>query len=255
MTRNFSRHEQFLRIFTLLEILSEARVPIADRTLVAQLKERLGLSALSTRTLRRDCEFLTACGYPIDHSPLNDGRQLGWQLSKDLASVRKLPSETLTLLELVAFMLGHDLLRPYEGTILWTGITSLRHKLLRNAPPALLQQLEESKRVFHIQPPNPNGYALRPRLIAAISTAITDYREIDLTTCAKANRPTITHRLQPNRLVMSYPVVQLLAFDATPSGNESPLWIDLDEIEKVKALDTTFMPRSIDVDALLASRS
>lgn len=133
MTRNFSRHEQFLRIFTLLEILSDARVPIADRTLVAQLKERLGLSALSTRTLRRDCEFLT--------------------------------------------------------------------------------------------------------------------------TCAKANRPTITHRLQPNRLVMSYPVVQLLAFDATPSGNESPLWIDLDEIEKVKTLDTTFMPRSIDVDALLASRS
>ena len=51
MPRNFARHEQFLRIFALLETLSNARQPIDDQTLVGLLKERLGLTRLSARTL------------------------------------------------------------------------------------------------------------------------------------------------------------------------------------------------------------
>lgn len=74
MPRNFARHEQFLRIFALLEVLSDARQPIDDQSLIATLRERLGLTRLSVRTLHRDCEFLVACGYSIDQVPLPDGR-------------------------------------------------------------------------------------------------------------------------------------------------------------------------------------
>ena len=62
MPRHFSRHEQFLRIFALLDILSTAHAPLDDQSLIAELKERLGLSRLSPRTLHRDCEFLLTCG-------------------------------------------------------------------------------------------------------------------------------------------------------------------------------------------------
>ncbi|MFY8222262.1 MAG: hypothetical protein ACOVJ6_10180, partial [Pirellulales bacterium] len=103
MPRNFARHEQFLRIFALLEILSAARQPLDDQALTAALKERLGLTRLSPRTLRRDCDFLCSCGYPVDHKPLPDGRKYGWILAKDSVNGRKIPSEPLTLLELVAF--------------------------------------------------------------------------------------------------------------------------------------------------------
>ncbi len=75
MTPHFSRHEQFLRIFALLDILAAARQPLDDRTLIASLKERLGLSRLSVRTLHRDCAFLISCGYPVDHTPLPKTRR------------------------------------------------------------------------------------------------------------------------------------------------------------------------------------
>ena len=141
MTAHFSRHEQFLRIFALLEILSPTRPPLDDQALIAAIKERLGLTRLSTRTLHRDCDFLISCGYPVDHAPLPGDRKYGWQLSKLAASGKRIPAEPLTMLELVAFSMGRDLLRAVEGTVLWTGIESLRHKLVRDVPPAMLEQL------------------------------------------------------------------------------------------------------------------
>ena len=39
MPPNFSRHEQFLRIFALLEILSTTRQPLDDQSLIAMLKQ------------------------------------------------------------------------------------------------------------------------------------------------------------------------------------------------------------------------
>lgn len=92
MSRNFARHEQFLRIFTILDVLGKASQPLDDQSLIATLKERLGLSRLSPRTLRRDCEFLASCGYPIDHVPIPGGRKFGWHLAKDGAGVRRIPA-------------------------------------------------------------------------------------------------------------------------------------------------------------------
>ncbi|NBT13784.1 MAG: hypothetical protein EBS56_09430 [Planctomycetia bacterium] len=83
MPRNFARHEQFLRIFALLELLSAAHQPLDDQAVIAAIKDRLGLARLSPRTLRRDCDFLRSCGYPVDHTPLPDGRKYGWTLAKD----------------------------------------------------------------------------------------------------------------------------------------------------------------------------
>ena len=130
----------FRSIFALLEILSNARQPLEDQALIAAIKERLGLTKLSPRTLRRDCEFLCSCGYPADHVPLPDGRRYGWQLAKDSVNGRKIPSEPLTLLELVAFAVGRDLLKSFQGTILWTGIESLRQKIERDVPEAMLER-------------------------------------------------------------------------------------------------------------------
>ena len=144
MPPNFSRHEQFLRIFALLEILSTTRQPLDDQALIAALKERLGLTRLSSRTLHRDCDFLLSCGYPVDHAPLPGDRKYGWQLSKTVATEKRIPLEPLTLLELVAFTVARDLLRAFEGTVLWTGIESLRHKLERDLPPEMLTRLKEA---------------------------------------------------------------------------------------------------------------
>ncbi|MEI6240013.1 MAG: hypothetical protein WCR51_06465 [Planctomycetia bacterium] len=241
MPRNFARHEQFLRIFALLEILAAARQPLDDQALTAALKERLGLMRLSPRTLRRDCEFLCSCGYPVDHKPLPDGRRYGWMLAKDSMNGRRIPSEPLTLLELVAFTVGRDLLKSFEGTILWTGIESLRHRLEREIPAAMRERLEHAKNVFHVKGFDPR-YASRPRLISALSGAITDCREIEVEEDGELVPP---RRLHPHRIVIEPPAVSLLAFPADGEAAATPVVLDIERIRKVTTLDRTFTPREI----------
>lgn len=251
MPRNFARHEQFLRIFALLEILSNSRTTIDDQSLIAMLKERLGLSTLSPRTLHRDCDFLVSCGYPISHVPMPGDRRFGWLLAKDGNSSKKVPSEPLTLLELVSFMLGHELLRMFEGTIIWTGIESLRQKLERDLPPALLARLSAAKDVFHVEPLDLGRYASRPRLISTLSNAITECREIEIEARGTDGQGVERKTLQPMRLVVRPPAVHLLGYTSAAETDAKPLLLDIDRIEKVTPLDVTFAPRAIDPQKIL----
>jgi len=243
MTRNLARYEQFLRILALLDILANARGPLDDQALIAAIKERLGLSRLSTRTLHRDCEFLITCGYPIDHSQLPGDRKFGWRLDAAAIAGRKIPPEPLTLLEMAAFNVGRDLLRVFEGTVLWTGIESLRAKLERDLPAALKTQAEESRRVFHVPAPDAARYAERPRMISTLSRAISDCREI----AVEAHATAPARRLRPVMLIVSLPRIQLAAWEVTDPQQDPPVLIDLDEIAKVTTLDATFEAQPIDL--------
>lgn len=248
MPRNFARHEQFLRIFALLELLSASHQPLDDQSLIAALKERLGLTRLSPRTLRRDCDFLGSCGYPVDHTPLPDARKYGWMLAKDSVNGRRIPSEPLTLLELVAFTVARDLLQPFEGTILWSGIESLRHKLEREMPAAMRERLKAAQNVFHVRGFDPR-YAARPRLISALSGAITDCHEIEV---EEDVEPATTLRLHPHRIVIEPPHVSLLAFTADGMDSGKTVLLNIERIRRVTPLDSTFTPREVRPEELLA---
>lgn len=248
MPPNFSRHEQFLRIFALLEILSTTRQPLDDQALIAAIRERLGLTRLSARTLHRDCDFLLSCGYPIDHAPLPGDRKYGWQLLKLTSSEKRIPVEPLTLLELVAFSVGRDLLRTFEGTVLWTGIESLRHKIERDLTPAMLEQFKDARQVFHVDGNDPARYAARPRLISLLSNAIAECREIEIDERVEGDGKTVRRRLQPHRLLIRPPVVRLLGFAADATAEAEPVLLDIERIENVTPLDATFVPRLLHPD-------
>jgi len=59
-------------------------------------------------------------------------------------------------------------------------------------------------------------------------------------------------RLQPLRLVIRPPQVQLLGCEVAPNGADPPLLIDLERIEKVQPLDVTFTPPPLDTASFLA---
>lgn len=246
MTRNFARYEQFLRIHALFDTLANARQPLDDATLIGLLKERLGLTTLSSRTLHRDCEFLLACGYPIDRSGRTEGRRHGWVLHKE-ALGRAFPGESATILELVALTVARDLLRTFEGTVLWTGMESLRSKIEKGLPPELLERAHQAHRVFHVAGDASARYAAKPRLLSALSTAIAECREIDVE-CRDASG-TKQQRIQPMMLVIELPRVRLAGWPATPPA-DTPVVIDIEAIEKVTPLDATFTPRPIDPDEI-----
>lgn len=243
MPRHFSRHEQFLRIFSLLEILSTTRHPLDDQTLISQLKERLGLTRLSTRTLHRDCDFLLTCGYRVDHAQLPGDRRYGWQVIKDPAG-KQIPPEPLTLLELVAFSVAQDLLRSLGGTVLWTGMESLRHKIERGVSPELLERLAEANRVFRVEGLDASRYAARPRLLSTLSAAIVDCREIEVEERDDAGEM-VRRRLQPHQLVIRLPAIQLVGFAPDAGHDAEPLLLDIERIERVAPLDVTFTPRPL----------
>ncbi|MCE9632430.1 MAG: hypothetical protein K8S94_17200 [Planctomycetia bacterium] len=243
MPRNFARYEQFLRIYSLLDILSSARQPLDDQTLIGLIKDRLGFSRLSPRTLHRDCEFLVACGYPIDRPQLPGDRRHGWLLDKEAMAARRPPGEPLTILELVAFNVARDLLRTFQGTILWTGIESLRSKIEAGLPAELLKRVDEARRVFHVEPLDNAKYASHPRLLSAISTAIADCREIEIE--SRDPSGAVRRRIQPVMLMIRLPKVQLVGW-SSPSGADPPVVFDIEDIEKVTTLDSTFTHRPID---------
>ncbi len=243
MPRNFARYEQFLRIHALFDILSNARQPLDDQTLIERIREQLGLSRLSPRTLHRDCEFLVACGYPIDRAQVVGDRRQGWILDKEAAG-RKFPGQLPTILEIVALNIARDLLRTFEGTILWTGIESLRSKIKKDLPAALVAQVDEARRVFHVETGDTAKYASRPRLLSALSTAITDCREIDVE--SRDGDAVSSQRIQPTMLIVRLPKVQLLGWAVPTDAVDPPVIIDLEHIDKVTTLDSTFVPRSID---------
>ena len=246
MMRNLARYEQFLRILALLDILVNARSPLDDQTLIAAIKERLGLSRLSPRTLHRDCEFLGSCGYPIDHAQLPGDRKFGWRIDTVALAGRKLPPEPLTLLEVAAFNVARDLLRAFEGTVLWTGIESLRAKLERGLPADLLAKADESRHVFHVARPDAARYADRPRLISALSRAISDRREIEVESRGTNAAAAAPRRLRPMMLIVDLPRIRLAAWDITRPDGDPPTLIDLDEIVKMTPLDATFPVQSLE---------
>ncbi|NBT14166.1 MAG: hypothetical protein EBS56_11420, partial [Planctomycetia bacterium] len=158
-------------------------------------------------------------------------------------------SFALTLLELVAFTVARDLLRPFEGTILWTGIESLRHKFERDVPAAMLERLEGARSVFHVRRFDAR-YTARPRLISMLSGAITDGHEIEI---EEDGAPAKSLRLHPYRLVIAPPTVSLLAFPAHGAAEAEPVILDIERIRKVTPLDATFTPRPISPEELLRS--
>lgn len=247
MPRNFARYEQFLRIHALYDTLASVRQPLDDATLIARVKERLGLVNLSPRTLHRDCEFLTSCGYHLERSRLPAPPRNGWELHAE-PDGRPFPGERPTLLEMVAFAVARDLLAPFAGTVLWSGIESLRAKLEHGASQEQLDRVAAARRVFHVPSADEARLADHPRMLSALGSAIAEHREIDVTLQSAAGA--VQHRLHPAMFLIRLPSVALVAWDAGQPLADRPLAIDLASIQRVTKLDTTFTPRPVDPDTI-----
>lgn len=243
MARKFSRHEQFLRIFSLLEILSASHSPLTDDVLINTLRDRLGLSRLSARTLRRDCEFLTSCGYPIDHVQIPRERKYGWKLQSDGPLAKKILVEPLTLLELVAFRVARSHLKPYEGTPLWSGIEMLRSRFDRAIPKAIQAQLDEHFAAFYVAVDGSKKYASRPRLISTLAAAVVACRLIEMDHRGGDGKSKARCLFQPHRLVIEAERLLLFGYVADGDGLAGRAsMLPVEGIRNVRVKDGRFQP-------------
>ena len=262
MTTNFARHEQFLRIWKLLEHLEASRRPVADSDLVDHLKESLGLTSLSPRTLGRDCEFLASCGYPIERQTLPESRKNGWHLQRQAGDGKRwMPREPLTLLEVTAFLLSREHMRFAEGTVLWTGIESLWAKIVDTLPEPLAEQVSVMAAAWHVDVQPKPAYADRPRLLSLLCAAVTSYSEVEISltrpegksrsassATSPADEPLTADTEEcwrisflPHGLAVSGSSIGLVGFPADATDGR-PLLIDLAEIVDAVPADKRFEP-------------
>lgn len=239
MPRNLARYEQFLRLHALVDTLANSRQPLDDNTLIGAVKERLGLARLSPRTLHRDCDFLLGCGYPLDRVTLQSPRRNGWSLDRD-AMTRVFPiATTLTILELVAFGVARDLLRTFEGTVLWTGIESLRTKIDGALTNALRSRMETARSMFRVEADPTTRLADHPRMLSAVATAIVERRLIDVKHVVDG--AATTTRLEPSWLRIKPPAVELVARTPRSPNGTREISISVADITQVTMLDETFV--------------
>lgn len=239
MPRNLARYEQFLRLHALVETLASSRQPIDDATIIVLVKERLGLARLSPRTLHRDCEFLVGCGYPLDRVTLQGPRRNGWSLDREAVNRLFPTATTLTVLELTAFGLARDLLRTFEGTVVWSGIESLRAKLDGVTPRGLQRRLDAAGKVFQVEHDGQKRLADHPRMLSGLATAIVEHRVIDVD--HQVDGQIVSATLEPVRLLIRSPSIELVARQRSAAVEDRPMTIDLANIRRVTLRDETFV--------------
>ncbi len=267
MSPHLARHEQFLRIWKLLQHLDAARHPVADSDLLDFLKDSLGLTRLSVRTLGRDCEFLASCGYPIQRVATADGQRQGWQLLRTQNQAERWkPAEPLTLLEVVATLVAQEQLRFAEGSILWTGMRSVVEKILTTMPAMLTEQVTVAAGSWHVVSESERPYEHRPRLLSLLATAVTSTTQVEFSLRPQRpesspvdgqlndqsllpNQPAERQTFLPHGFVVQSPSLGLIGFWATQ--NEEPaVLIDLGQIESAVDLKKSFVPNGKPVSEL-----
>lgn len=240
MPRNLARYEQFLRLHALVDTLAAAHQALDDATLINAVKERLGLARLSPRTLHRDCDFLIGCGYPLDRITLQGPRRNGWSLDRDGVGKVFPAATTLTILELVAFGVARDLLKAFEGTVLWSGIESLRTKIEGIISDQARERAATGRAMFQVETERATRLADHPRMLSAIATAIVEHRLIEVDVAIDGRRA--NRILEPARLMIRPPAIHLVARERVSAAETRPIVIDLADIERVALRDETFVP-------------
>lgn len=144
MAESFNRHEQLLRLFHVIDILTAARRDLTTAEVRERLISRGVVDEVSEKSVHRDIEFLSRAGYQITRGqkPVDRGRPpTSWRLVVAANTATEPPSVTLP--ELLSLMAARDLFAPLAGTVYWRGISQLMAKLEAVATPALLAHAEQ----------------------------------------------------------------------------------------------------------------
>lgn len=154
MVDSFNRHEQLLRLFHVIDILTAARRELTTAEVRERLISRGVVDEVSEKSVHRDIEFLTRVGYSINRTqkPVDRGRPpTAWRLTSPAKTSTAPP--TVTLAELLSLMAARDLFAPLAGTVYWRGIAHVIAKIEAVATPALLAHAEGLTDGLVVHPP------------------------------------------------------------------------------------------------------
>ncbi|MBX7168113.1 MAG: transcriptional regulator [Pirellulales bacterium] len=240
-----ARNEQLIRQLKLLQILEESRYGCTLEELRAGLLERLGLSSLSTRTVRRDLEALQAAGFDVD-TTTSEARGTVWKLGRTL---RRLPELSATCTELLALSAGRDLLLALSGTPFAQGIESFWEKIREALPEPVWKHFERRRQKLIVRTIPHKSYATKAGILATLNRAILEHRRVEIAYQGLGKPRPMPRKIEPLGLAVYQGSIYAVASACDAAPDEPPRHFKLDRISRSQLLDERFAPRAFDLQS------
>lgn len=251
MPKSALRYAQLARVIKVLTLLETSRFGKTVNELRDDLVDYLGLADLSARTVRRDLQFLQDAGFHVDEATTARGRV--WRLDLSLNRL-KTPFQDVSVLELLAFAAGRELLMPLAGTPYWTGIETLWQRIKTSLPASVWETFEREKSGLIVRAPAAVRYRNKDGMLSALNRAICEHRVLEIHYQGLAQRKPERRIVEPYALVLYQGSLFLVGTAADKPNDLRVRQFKLDRLAKAKLLDKRFTPRpDFDPERLFAS--
>jgi len=256
---SLNRHEQMLRIISLIDILFGARHPLTVAELKDRLRDRGVIDDLSDKNIRRDVEFLGNFGYAVKQTKRRSPRGTlcaAWAIEPGRGAA-ELAAPSVTLTEILSLAAAREFLAPLAGTAYWRGIAQLMARLEKVATPALIAYAEEHKEGLVVHP-KPSGGKYRGRTLNAIHRAIRGARELEIRYTSLADARPRRTTIRPEALVVYDGALYIAAYRAPEpergrrADDGAIRFYKLDRVADARVTSRAFTRRADRVDDLLA---
>jgi predicted DNA-binding transcriptional regulator YafY len=234
------RYKQVARACKVLEILQSSRYGKSTRELADEVVRYMGLSGVSLKSIERDVKFWQGYGFPIDSHKTNDPeRRTVWKLDR---SCIDLPKLQISVLELLAFAVGRELLLPLAGTPYWEGIQMLWNKMRESLPAPLWEHFERLRPSLVVRGVVAKDYADKEGMLSALNRAIYQHRVAEIGYQTLGQTRAEDRSIEPHAIVLFGGSVYVVATDAGSAQSEFKLF-KLDRLSRVTPRDQHFKPR------------
>lgn len=240
MAHSFARGKQTARQFKVLQLLENSRFGLSTRELRDAVIDKLGLSSLHEKTIKRDIEHWRNLGYAIHQVELNNiERPKVWKLDRSLMKPPKLP---IGVVELLAFSAGRELLYPLAGTPYWDGIQRLWERMCETISPQVLEHLQRQRTGLVVRGPVPKNYSKQEGMLSSLNLAVYEHRTTEVNYKGLGGQPRRKRKIHPHAICLFNNSIYILAADAEEAGSRMKTY-KLDRISSVKVLDKHFAPK------------
>ncbi|MBI1823619.1 MAG: WYL domain-containing protein [Nitrospirae bacterium] len=226
------RSKQVSRLYKIMKLL-ETRHGLTLKEIETMINEDLD-KPYNNRTFRRDLEALSECGFPVYDEENEDGKRV-WKLQEDY---RKNPVP-LTPSEAFALLCGEKLMEPFSGTFIFKSLQELYQKLKANLTPENRKNLEDFKKVIHIQISTHSNSGKNGDKVDVINGAIKDLKTVEMAyTPIRTTKP-LKKRVNPYALFYREGALYFVGFCKKDKQLKT---YAISRIQSLKLTDESFAP-------------
>ena len=187
---------------------------------------------VSTKTIRRDLDALTAVGFAL-HETAGPHGEKSWRIETDSI----LAGLTLTFDEVAALYLGRRFLEPLAGTMIWQSAHSALRKIRAALDTPALDYLEQLTRLIHRTSFRDSRYHDKSQILDDLMVGIEDRRITFITYQSARSTEPLTYDVYPYGLVYHRGSLYLVA---RSQQHDEVRTFKVDRITDVKLETLTF---------------